>query len=52
MDPFSSHLFVFTNRHRTQWRIPYGETCGFVLWHKRLERALPLAAPRRCESRV
>ena len=39
MDPFSSQLFVFTNRRRTQCRILYWERCGFVLWHKRLERA-------------
>ena len=38
MDPFSSQLFVFTNRRRTQCRILYWERCGFVLWHKRLER--------------
>ena len=39
MDPFSAHLFVFTNRRRTQCRILYWERCGFVLWQKRLERA-------------
>ena len=39
MDPFSSQLFAFTNRRRTQCRILYWERCGFVLWHKRLERA-------------
>ena len=38
-DPFSSQLFVFTNRRPTQCRILYWERCGFVLWHKRLERA-------------
>ena len=38
-DPFSAQLFVFTNRRRTQCRILYWERCGFVLWHKRLERA-------------
>jgi len=38
MDPFSAQLFVFTNRRRTQCRILYWERCGFVLWHKRLER--------------
>ena len=31
MDPFSAHLFVFTNRRRTQCRILYWERCGFVL---------------------
>ena len=39
MDPFSTQLFVFTNRRRTQCRILYWEKCGFVLWQKRLERA-------------
>ncbi len=38
-DPFSAQLFAFTNRRRTQCRILYWERCGFVLWHKRLERA-------------
>ena len=46
MDPFSAHLFVFTNRRRTQCRVLYWERCGFVLWHKRLERAR-FAWPRR-----
>ena len=44
MDPFSTHLFVFTNRRRTQCRILYWERCGFVLWQKRLERG--------CENRA
>ena len=39
MDPFSTQLFVFTNRRRTQCRILYWERCGFVLWQKRLEGA-------------
>ena len=39
MDPFSSQLFVFVNRRRTQCRILYWERCGFVLWHKRHGRA-------------
>ncbi len=30
MDPFSSQLFAFTNRRRTQCRILYWERCGFV----------------------
>ena len=49
MDPFSTQLFVFTNRRRTQCRILYWERCGFVLWQKRLERGtLCLAAAHRC----
>ncbi len=39
MDPFSTKLFVFTNRRHTQCRILYWERSGFVLWTKRLERA-------------
>ena len=38
-DPFSSKLFVFTNRRRTQCRILVWERTGFVLWSKRLEKA-------------
>ena len=51
MDPFSAQLFVFTNRRRTQCRILYWERCGFVLWHKRLERAR-FAWPRRGDGVV
>jgi len=39
LDPFSSQLFVFTNRRRTQCRILVWERAGFVLWSKRLEKA-------------
>ena len=51
MDPFSTQLFVFTNRRRTQCRILYWERCGFVLWQKRLERAR-FAWPRRTDAVV
>ena len=51
MDPFSTQLFVFTNRRRTQCRILYWEKCGFVLWQKRLERAR-FAWPRRTDAMV
>ena len=51
MDPFSTQLFVFTNRRRTQCRILYWEKCGFVLWQKRLERAR-FAWPRRADAVV
>ena len=51
MDPFSTQLFVFTNRRRSQCRILYWERCGFVLWHKRLERAR-FAWPRRGDAVV
>ena len=49
MDPFSTQLFVFANRRRTQCRILYWERCGFVLWQKRLERAR-FAWPRRGDA--
>ena len=49
MDPFSTQLFVFANRRRTQCRILYWERCGFVLWQKRLERAR-FAWPRPSEK--
>ena len=39
LDPFSSKLFVFTNRRRSQCRILVWERTGFVLWSKRLEKA-------------
>ena len=51
MDPFSTQLFVFTNRRRTQCRILYWKKCGFVLWQKRLKRAR-FAWPRRTDAMV
>jgi transposase len=37
-DPFSGHLFVFSNRRRTILKILYWDLNGFCLWHKRLEK--------------
>ena len=38
LDPFSSRLYVFTNRRFDRCKILYFERSGFVLWQKRLER--------------
>ena len=47
MDPFSTQLFVFTNRRRTQCRILYWERLCTVAKAPRA-CALRLAAPHRC----
>lgn len=39
LNPFSEHLFAFTNRRRDKVKILYWEGSGFVLWYKRLEQA-------------
>ena len=51
LDAFSEHLFVFTNRRRTQCRILYWERSGFVMWQKRLERER-FAWPKRTDTVV
>ena len=38
LSPFSSHLFVFTNKNRDKIKILYWEQSGFCLWQKRLEK--------------
>jgi transposase len=38
MNPFSTHLFVFTNRSRDKIKILYWERNGFCMWQKRLEK--------------
>jgi transposase len=37
-DPFSGHLFAFSNRRRTMAKILYWDRNGFCLWQKRLEK--------------
>lgn len=39
-DPFSGHLFVFTNRARTAIKCLYYDGTGLVILAKRLERGL------------
>jgi transposase len=38
LDPFSGHIFVFSNRRRNMIKVLYWEHNGFCLWQKRLER--------------
>src|SRR5574337_475817 len=37
-DPFSGHLFVFTNRRRKILKVLYWDRNGFCLWQTRLEK--------------
>ena len=37
-DPFSGHLFVFTNKKRDRLKVLYWHLNGFCLWQKRLEK--------------
>lgn len=39
LNPFSEQLFVFCNRSRSAIKLLYFEGSGFVLWHKKLEKA-------------
>ncbi|MCB9480750.1 MAG: IS66 family insertion sequence element accessory protein TnpB [Desulfobacteraceae bacterium] len=34
LDPFSGHMFVFTNKKKNMVKILYWDTNGFCLWHK------------------
>jgi len=38
LDPFSGHLFVFSNRRKSIMKILYWDRNGFCLWQKRLEK--------------
>lgn len=37
-DPFTGHLFAFSNRKRNMIKILYWQQNGFCLWQKRLEK--------------
>jgi transposase len=39
-DPFSGHLFLFINRHRTSVKCLFYDGTGFVIIAKRMERGL------------
>jgi transposase len=39
-DPFSGHLFLFINRHRSSVKCLFYDGTGFVILAKRLERGL------------
>ena len=38
LDPFSGHIFVFSNKRRNLIKILYWDENGFCLWQKRLEK--------------
>lgn len=38
LDPFSGHLFVFSNRRRHIVKMLYWDRNGFCIWSKRLEK--------------
>lgn len=38
LDPFSGHIFVFSNKRRNMIKILYWDHNGFCLWQKRLEK--------------
>ena len=39
LDPFSSQLFVFTNKRRNKIKILAWDKTGFILWIKALDKA-------------
>jgi transposase len=38
LDPFSAHLFAFSNRRRNHVKLLLWERNGFVMWQKKLEK--------------
>jgi transposase len=39
LDPFTGHMFAFSNRKRTVVKVLYWDFGGFALWMKRLEKS-------------
>ena len=37
-DPFSGHLFLFTNKRRNLLKLLFWDSDGFAIWYKRLEQ--------------
>jgi transposase len=38
LDPFTGHMFAFSNRRRTVVKVLYWDFSGFALWMKRLDK--------------
>lgn len=38
LNPFTGHMFAFSNRTRTMVKVLYWDRNGFCLWQKRLEK--------------
>ncbi len=49
LDPFSTGLYLFSNRAHDKIKILYWDKTGFALWYKRLEKAR-FKWPARCHD--